>query len=83
MLLPSEYEEHLATQPDEVRAMLQSHIRGGPDGPVPPSVGGVGHAAPTRQLRSRRACDSRQNWHRLHRRSTEPCSRPPLPDEHN
>jgi hypothetical protein len=32
MLLPSEYEEHLATQPDEVRAMLQSHIRGGPEG---------------------------------------------------
>lgn len=32
MLLPSEYEEHLATQPDEVRAMLQSHIRGDPEG---------------------------------------------------
>jgi 5-methylcytosine-specific restriction endonuclease McrA len=27
-LLPSEYEEHLAEHPDEVRAMLQSHIRG-------------------------------------------------------
>jgi hypothetical protein len=27
-LLPSEYEEHLAEHPDEVQAMLQSHIRG-------------------------------------------------------
>jgi hypothetical protein len=27
MLLPSDYEEHLAEQPDEVRAMLHSHIR--------------------------------------------------------
>ena len=28
LLLPSDYEEHLAEYPDKVRAMLQSHIRG-------------------------------------------------------
>jgi hypothetical protein len=27
-MLPSEYEEHLATQPDQVRAMRQSHTGG-------------------------------------------------------
>lgn len=28
MLLPSDYEEHLAEQPDKVQAILQSHIQG-------------------------------------------------------
>jgi hypothetical protein len=82
MLLPGDYEEHLAEQPDKVQARYCNPTFEAPT-VAAPIIGGAGHAAPTHRLRSRTISYSRQNRHRPHHHRSGPRSRPPLPDEHN